>query len=59
VVSYVAADLITNVLIAPLSALAAAVIYFEVRRLHGETALPATPAYTPPATESAPAPERP
>ena len=40
VVGYVAADLITNVLIAPLSALAAAVIYFELRRLHGETDLP-------------------
>ena len=56
VVSYVAADLITNVLIAPLSALAAAVIYFQLRRLHGETDLPATPAYTPPATAGAPAP---
>ena len=28
---------LTNVLIAPLSALAAAVLYFELRRLHGET----------------------
>ncbi len=57
VVSYVAADLITNVLIAPLSALAAAILYFELRRLHGETALPATAAYTP--ADPPPAPEAP
>ena len=36
VVGYAAADLVTNVLIAPLSALAAAVLYFELKRLHGE-----------------------
>ena len=35
-VGYALADLVTNVLVAPLSALAAAVMYFELVRLHGE-----------------------
>jgi hypothetical protein len=36
---YAISDLIVHVLIAPLSALAAAVLYFELRRLHGEPIL--------------------
>ena len=36
VVTYALADLVTNVLIAPLSAIAAAVMYFQLLRLHGE-----------------------
>ena len=38
VVTYALADLVTNVLIAPLSAIAAAVMYFQLLRLHGEAA---------------------
>jgi hypothetical protein len=38
-VAYTVADLIVRVLVAPLSALAAAVMYFELRRLHGEPLL--------------------
>ncbi len=53
VVGYAAADLVTNVLIAPLSALAAAVLYFELKRLHGEEPAPASPASTPPPDPSA------
>ena len=53
VVGYAAADLVTNVLIAPLSALAAAVLYFELKRLHGEEPTPASPASTPPPDPSA------
>ena len=36
--TYALADLVTNVLIAPLSAIAAAVMYFQLLRLHGEAA---------------------
>jgi hypothetical protein len=36
VVGYALADLIRSVLVGPLSALAAAVLYFELLRLHGE-----------------------
>ncbi|HEU0025030.1 MAG TPA: hypothetical protein VFQ12_10380 [Thermoleophilaceae bacterium] len=55
---YALADLITNVLIAPLSALAAAVIYFALVRLHGEAApVPEIPG--PPAPDPVPAPPAP
>ena len=56
-------DMITRVLFAPLSALAAAVLYFELKRLHGEpvpgqeavTAPPAQPPPPPPTPEPPPA----
>ena len=35
---YAVANLLTSVLVGPLSALAAAVLYFELLRLHGEAA---------------------
>ena len=38
VLGYSVANLVTSVLIGPLSALAAAVLYFELLRLHGESA---------------------
>jgi hypothetical protein len=38
---YAVADLLTNVLIAPLSAIAAAVMYFEILRLREGAAAPA------------------
>jgi hypothetical protein len=37
VVGYAVSNLLTSVLIGPISALAAAVLYFELLRLHGET----------------------
>jgi hypothetical protein len=52
--SFAIADLIVRVLIAPLSALAAAVMFFELKRLHGEPV--AAGAVAPPA---APAPGAP
>ena len=36
---YALADLIVRLLVAPLSALAAAVLYFELKALHGEPVL--------------------
>ena len=57
IVGYGLADLITNVLIAPLSALAAAIMYFELKRLHGESVSTAPPAALPP--EPAPGTEQP
>ena len=55
-VGYVVADLITNVLIVPLSALAATVIYVELRRVKGEP-LPegGAPPPLPPQQEAPPA----
>jgi hypothetical protein len=40
-VAYAIADLVTNVALAPVAALAAAVMYFELRRMKGEPAVPA------------------
>lgn len=54
-VGYLIGDLISRTLIAPLSALAAAVIYFELKRLHGET-VPGLEAATAPAQPVAPQP---
>jgi hypothetical protein len=59
--SFAIADLIVRVLIAPLSALAAAVMFFELKRLHGEpvaggaVAPPAAPAPGAPASPPPPA----
>jgi hypothetical protein len=62
-VGYVVGDLITNVLIVPLSALAATVVYVELRRVKGEPlaqdsaptqALGADPPVPPPAAPEAP-----
>jgi hypothetical protein len=58
IVGYGLASLVTNVLVAPLSALAASVMYFELKRLEGEGAAEATPA-TAPAAPAAPGPEAP
>jgi hypothetical protein len=46
-VGYALADLVVRLLVAPLSALAAAVMYFELKSLHSEP-VPATPAAPPP-----------
>jgi hypothetical protein len=43
VLGYSVANLVTSVLISPLSALAAAVLYFQLLRLHGEAAAPTGP----------------
>ena len=64
VVGYSLADLVVRLLVAPLSALAAAVLYFELKALHGEPVLgtgeggqiPAEPA---PAASPPPRPEAP
>jgi hypothetical protein len=53
VVGYSVADLIVRLLVAPLSALAAAVLFFELKNIRGEPVLgtggePATPAAPPP-----------
>jgi hypothetical protein len=56
IVGFAIAQLISNVLIAPLSALAAATMYFELRRLHGEA--PVSAGAGPP-TEAAPPPPAP
>jgi MFS family permease len=53
------ADLITRLLVAPLSALAAAILYFELRRLHGESAVGGDVAQAAPAGGPAPPPEAP
>ena len=53
------ADLITRLLVAPLSALAAAILYFELRRLHGEPAVGGGVAQAAPAGAPAPTPEAP
>jgi hypothetical protein len=50
------ADLITRLLVAPLSALAAAILYFELRRLHGEPAVGGGVAQAAPAGGPAPPP---
>jgi hypothetical protein len=58
-IGYSLGDLIVRVLIAPLSAIAASVMYFELRRLHGEPLLEgAAPSVGTPDTErvSSPAP---
>jgi hypothetical protein len=65
VAGYVIADLISRTLIGPLSALAAAVLYFELKRLHGEPVpgqeavtaaqAPQAPPPAPPAAEMPPA----
>jgi hypothetical protein len=55
-VLYGLADLIVRGLIAPLSALGVAVMYFELKAAHGE-AVPGSATYTPPAAQTAqPAP---
>jgi hypothetical protein len=53
---YTIADLVVRVLIAPLSALAAAVMFFELKRLHGEPATGAPDAGAPAAPPAAPPP---
>jgi hypothetical protein len=55
---YAAADLVVRVFIAPLSALAAAVMFFELKRLHGEPT-PAAPGGAAPAAPPAAAPVAP
>jgi hypothetical protein len=57
IIGYGLASLITNVLVAPLSALAASVMYFELKRLRGEGAEAAPPAA--PAAPATPAPDVP
>ena len=47
VVGYAVASLVGNLLLAPLGALAASVLYFHLRRLHGEPDVPATAEYEP------------
>jgi hypothetical protein len=57
--SFAIADLIVRVLIAPLSALAAAVMFFELKRLHGEPVAGgavAPPAAPPPGAPTSPPP---
>jgi hypothetical protein len=55
VLGYAVSNLVTSVLIGPLSGLAAAVIYFDLLRLHGETADADTAAVTtPPAAPAGP-----
>ncbi len=51
---YSIADLVVRVFIAPLSALAAAVMFFELKRLHGEPAAAAAAAPATPGTPAAP-----
>jgi hypothetical protein len=53
-VGYAVAQLIANVFIAPLAALASATMYFELRRLHGEA--PVSAAAGPPTEAAPPAP---
>jgi hypothetical protein len=48
-VGYAVADLLVRLLVAPLSALAAAVMYFELKSLHSEPVPAAPPAPPPPA----------
>jgi hypothetical protein len=52
VVGYAVASLVGNLLLAPLGALAASVLYFHLRRLHGEPDVPATAEYEPGRAES-------
>jgi hypothetical protein len=54
VVGYGLASLIGNLFLAPLSALVASVLYFRLRRLHGEPEVPATAAYEPGRVEPSP-----
>jgi uncharacterized membrane protein len=54
---YAFGDLIVSVLVGPLSALAAAIMYFELKRLKGEPVLGAAPEGT--AAPAAPAPTQP
>ena len=56
--SYTIAELIVRVLVGPLSALAAAIMYFELKRLHGE-AVPGQEAVTAPAPSSPTSPTQP
>jgi hypothetical protein len=51
VLGYSVANLVTSVLIGPLSALAAAVLYFQLLRLHGEAADAAPGPDAPPGPE--------
>jgi MFS family permease len=53
-VGYLIGDLLTRVLIAPLTALAAAIVYFELKRLQGEPET--TPSGVTPAPTTTPAP---
>jgi hypothetical protein len=55
-VGYLIGDLISRTLIAPLSALAAAVLYFELKRLHSEP-VPGQEAFTAPQAQPATAPQ--
>jgi hypothetical protein len=57
-VGYTIADLIVRVLVGPLSALAAAIMYFELKRLHGEAVL-GQEAVTAPAPSSPAVPTQP
>jgi hypothetical protein len=62
IVGYGLASLVTNILVAPLSALAASVMYFELKRLKGEVAgegAGEAPPATAPAAPAAPGPEAP
>lgn len=54
VVGYGVASLIGNLFLAPLGALAASVLYFHLRRLHGEPEVPATASYEPGRPEPSP-----
>jgi hypothetical protein len=54
VVGYAVASLVGNLFLAPLGALAAAVLYFNLRRLHGEPEVPATAGYEPGRVEPSP-----
>jgi hypothetical protein len=61
-VGYAIADLVVRVLLAPLSAIAATVMYIELRRVKGEPLVEDTtgaPAAPPPGPETPPAPEAP
>ncbi|HEX5896019.1 MAG TPA: hypothetical protein VFY47_06800 [Thermoleophilaceae bacterium] len=59
VVGYSVADLLVRLLVAPLSALAAAVLYFELKALRGEPVLEAGEAAATPAPVAPEAPEAP
>jgi hypothetical protein len=54
VAGYALASLIGNVFLAPLGAIAASVLYFHLRRLHGESEVPGTAEYEPGRAEPAP-----
>jgi hypothetical protein len=54
VAGYAVASLLGNLFLAPLGALAASVLYFRLRRLHGESEVPATAEYEPGRAEPSP-----